>query len=329
MTLARAHGLAVILALLAPSTALAHSLDFGVLRVRAIGGGAELVLRAAGHEGTPPDVTLATEGPCALTASPRRAVNADRVEVRVRCDGALEDTVIRVEGMDEALSVIAVVDRADGGVDRAVLTATSPSLTVGARPAPGQTFARYLRLGAEHLATGLDHLLFLLALALLVARGARRTERPAARALLVAITGFTLGHSLTLALRVLAGASLPSAPVEACVALSIVLLASELARPPRDTLTQRYPGAVAAALGLVHGLGFAGALGELGWPEGGALEALAGFNLGLEAAQLAAVAAAYPLVRLLVAREAERVPAYAIGAIAAAWTIERLAALGA
>ncbi len=180
----------------------------------------------------------------------------------------------------------------------------------------------YLALGVEHIALGLDHLLFVLGLVLVVGRDRRR--------LLLAITGFTLAHSLTLAASTLGLAALPQGPVEACIALSIVLLALEIV-DERPTLTRRWPGLVAFAFGLLHGFGFAGALQEIGVPPDRAWVSLLGFNLGVEVGQLAIVGAA--LVVGLVARRLPHparyrlVAAYAGGTVAAAWAIERSVAL--
>jgi hypothetical protein len=176
----------------------------------------------------------------------------------------------------------------------------------------------YLALGVEHIVVGIDHVLFVLGLLLLVGWQRRR--------LLLAITGFTLAHSITLAASTLGWAALPQGPVEVCIALSIVLLAAELV-DERPTLTRRLPGLVAFAFGLLHGFGFAGALQEIGVPPDRAWLSLLGFNLGVEAGQLGIIAVA-GVVGLL----ARRLPhprrwrlaaAYAGGTVAAAWAIER------
>lgn len=181
--------------------------------------------------------------------------------------------------------------------------------------------ATYLALGVEHVLAGFDHVLFVLGLLLLV--GWRRR-------LVWALTGFTLAHSLTLTASTLGVAALPQGPVEACIALSVVLLATELLHE-RPTLTRRLPGVVALAFGLLHGFGFAGALQEIGVAPDRAWPSLLGFNLGVEAGQLLLIAAAG-----LLGLAARRLPqprrwrmgaAYAGGALAAAWTIERTLAL--
>ncbi|MFT3774788.1 MAG: HupE/UreJ family protein [Minicystis sp.] len=212
----------------------------------------------------------------------------------------------------------------------AVLREDSPSFTIPA-PSGEPTTSRlqrargYFGAGVTHILHGIDHLLFVLGLLLLV-RG------PAA--LVRTITAFTLAHSITLALAVTAAVRLPPAPVEAAIALSLVLLAAEIVRPPNDsepTLARRRPAVIAFAFGLLHGFGFAGGLAELRVPQTDLPLALAGFNLGVEAGQLAFVAAALaviPLLRRVVARvpRPERVPAYVIGALGAFFVFERVAA---
>jgi hydrogenase/urease accessory protein HupE len=140
-----------------------------------------------------------------------------------------------------------------------------------------QTLAEYGRLGVHHITTGIDHLLFVLCL-MCVAGTWRR--------LLAAVTGFTLGHSLTLALATLEIVRPPVAPVEACIALSILLLAAEIVRRRTDTLSYRFPGAISTGFGLLHGFGFASALRDSGLPQTDVPTALVSFNVGVEAGQL-------------------------------------------
>lgn len=176
-------------------------------------------------------------------------------------------------------------------------------------------------LGVEHILGGIDHLLFVLALLFLVGFN---------RKLVWTITAFTLAHSITLALASLGLLTLRSPPVEATIALSIVLVAAE-ALHRRETLSRRWPALVAFGFGLVHGLGFAGALEEIGLPENHLAIALLTFNLGVEAGQLAVVAIAFGIYRLLAGmRFAERMRTamlYGIGGIAAYWSIARMVAI--
>ena len=199
-----------------------------------------------------------------------------------------------------------------------------PSLTVYGTPAAGGIrFLKpiaidYTRLGIEHILTGFDHLLFVLAVTLLVRSGKR---------LIAAITAFTVAHSLTLALTVLGWLWLPSAPVETAIALSIVLVCAECVRPA-DSLTHRAPWLVTFAFGLLHGLGFASALLAIGLPEKHVPSALLFFNVGVEIGQLLAIASFIALGSLLtrISRRPawlERGLVYAMGATAAFWSIER------
>jgi len=182
----------------------------------------------------------------------------------------------------------------------------------------GEIAQAYTVLGVEHILSGYDHLLFVLALLFLVGFNRR---------LVWTITAFTAAHSVTLALAALGLLTLRPAPVEATIALSIVLVAGE-ALHTRQTLARRWPALVAFLFGLVHGLGFAGALKEIGLPQNHLSVALLTFNAGVELGQLLVVGLAYLLYRALTrwARfETMRAPAlYAIGAVAAYWSLSRI-----
>lgn len=215
------------------------------------------------------------------------------------------------------------IELADGRLVRTLLDGSRPTAVVPERESRLDVARQYLELGVEHLLTGIDHLLFVLCLCLLV------RER---RALLWTITAFTVGHSVTLTLATLGLVSFPQSVAETAIALSIVLLAAELLREDAagasDTSgswIRRRPWSMAFAFGLLHGLGFAGALTEVGLPQSEIPMALLTFNLGIELGQLAFVlvvlllaALAHPLLARLPAR-AVRIPAYAIGSLAAFW----------
>jgi len=189
----------------------------------------------------------------------------------------------------------------------------------------------YLVLGVEHILLGIDHLLFVLAL-LLIVKGVGR--------LVATVTAFTVAHSITLGAATLGLVHVSSAPVEAVIALSILFLASELARQraagnPGDgaNLTQRFPWVVAFAFGLLHGFGFAGALSEVGMPQQAVPLALLFFNVGVELGQLLFIAAVFGFA-WLVRLSAVRVPAvwpravaYGVGSVAAFWVVERTIAV--
>jgi hydrogenase/urease accessory protein HupE len=176
----------------------------------------------------------------------------------------------------------------------------------------------------EHILAGLDHLLFVLAL-LLVVRGVKR--------IIATVTAFTVAHSLTLVAATLGWVHVPGPPVEAIIALSIVFVAGEVLHGLRGRpgLTARAPWVVAFSFGLLHGLGFAGALAEVGLPDTAIPVALLTFNVGVEIGQLmfiVAVLAVRALVTRLVVLPAALVPriaAYGIGSLAAFWTVERIA----
>jgi len=183
----------------------------------------------------------------------------------------------------------------------------------------GDLAGAYAKLGIEHILTGFDHLMFVLGLLLLVGRG---------RLLIWTITAFTLAHSLTLAAGVLGVITPPRAPIEAAIALSILLVAVECMKSG-PSLTRRAPWAVAFGFGLLHGFGFAGALAEIGLPPSQVPLALASFNVGVELGQLAVIFLAWALARLLVSvtqqvRRLETPLVYVMGTAAAYWTIARV-----
>lgn len=189
--------------------------------------------------------------------------------------------------------------------------------------------SEYLVLGVEHILTGYDHLLFVACLLMLAGTFKR---------VLWIITGFTLAHSVTLALAALDLVNVAIPPLEAVIALSIVFVAAELVRPARETLTWRFPMLVSSGFGLLHGFGFAAVLGEIGLPQTEVPLALLFFNLGVEFGQLAFIAslvvllfATQSVLRLVSARAADwglqdfvKPTGYVVGSLAAMWTIERV-----
>jgi len=205
------------------------------------------------------------------------------------------------------------------------LTADEPVTTILAEPSALSVLADYFVIGAEHIIFGWDHLLFVIALVLLV-----RNPWPVVKA----ATAFTIAHSITLVATILGYSGLPGRPVEALIALSIVFLAVEVALvlrdPERQTLTRRFPWAVAFAFGLIHGFGFAGALADIGLPQTQLAAALFAFNVGVEAGQLLVVAltmivlAGLNRVPPLAERRALTAATYAIGAVGSYWLIERI-----
>lgn len=224
------------------------------------------------------------------------------------------------EGSNDALLRVSLPD---GRVFRHVLRSETPTFEIPRSGRPESVLVGYIRLGFDHILEGLDHLLFVLGLLLLATSPLLLVET---------ITSFTIGHSVTLALASLGIAQVPSRPVEVLIAASILLLAVELARgreaPP--TLLRRFPWAMAFLFGLLHGLGFAGALAEIGLPPDDVPLALFSFNVGIELGQLAFVAVMMVAGLLLRSVLRERpawmdlAPAYGIGCLSAYWVLERL-----
>jgi hydrogenase/urease accessory protein HupE len=243
----------------------------------------------------------------------------------VRCGPGLVGERVGFRGLGAArVDGLVRIELSDGRTVRGVVRASEPTMMVPAAAERSAVFLDYLRLGFEHILAGVDHLLFVFGLLLLVDGTA---------SLVRTITAFTVGHSVTLSLAALGLVRYPSALMELIIAVSVLLVAVELTRrvPPMSTLMRRWPWAVAGAFGLLHGLGFAGALAEVGLPENEIPAALLSFNAGIEIGQLAFVGAVLPLRAIArrafvsVPRWAELVPIYAMGSLAAAWCFERLA----
>lgn len=246
-------------------------------------------------------------------------------------EAGLWGSEIRVAGLEGSpVDVLVRITWLDSREFVEMLRSNDPSVSVPSmaqRNQPLRVLRTYIGLGIEHIASGIDHLFFVLGLLMLVV-GVRR--------LFWTVTAFTLAHSVTLALSVLGLANLPSAPVEAIIAMSIVLVASESLRR-EATLSRRYPQLIGFAFGLIHGLGFAGALREIGLPQDGVWRALLGFNLGVELGQLAfigvVVGVAVCIRRAMSEAKSARLlsglglaGAYAIGSVACFWVFERISA---
>ncbi len=231
---------------------------------------------------------------------------------------------IAIDGLSALQTdVLLRVSLLDGTTNSAILRPSDPAWLVPARADRGEVVAAYWRMGATHILEGVDHLLFLLAL-LLIVSGFKQ--------LLKTVTAFTLAHSLTLGAATLGFVHVPPAPTEAVISLSILFLAVEVVRKHQGEigLTERRPWLVALAFGLFHGLGFAGALSEAGLPGHEVPLALLMFNVGVETGQVLfviGVVGALALLRRLplpTVPGAWRIAPYAIGTAAAFWTIERI-----
>lgn len=244
---------------------------------------------------------------------------------QMRAVEPLEGQVVSIDGLQNTMTDALVrVEFASGDVWIERLTPGAPEATIPATPSHWFTAATYFKLGVEHILSGFDHLLFVLAL-LIITEGSWR--------LVKTVTAFTVAHSITLALATLGFVNVPSPPVEAVIALSIAFVAVEIVhvRQGRRSLAARAPWLVAFAFGLLHGFGFAGALSEIGLPAGQIPVALLFFNLGVEVGQLVFVGTVLALVALIRVRRRslpawlDLVPPYAIGTLAMFWVIERVA----
>jgi hydrogenase/urease accessory protein HupE len=222
--------------------------------------------------------------------------------------------------------VLVRLEMRDGTVWTSLVRPAQPWIEIAAAPGVLAVAGAYVLHGIEHILFGFDHLLFVLALILIVRNG---------RVLLWTITAFTLAHSITLSLATLGVVHVPGPPVEATIALSILLLACEIVRMQRGqvSLTSRWPWIVAFCFGLLHGFGFASALTEIGLPLGDIPLALLSFNIGVEIGQLVFIGAVLGALAFVgrigipsrIARGALPVATYAIGSVAAFWFFERLA----
>ena len=220
----------------------------------------------------------------------------------------LTDVIIRYESLA-------------GELLTARLSANTPAYQFSETPSFESVITTYTELGIEHILRGTDHLLFVACLVLIAGF---------TRKLFWAISGFTLAHSITLALSSLDLIVLPIAPLEAVIALSIVFLAVEIAKKQRHSLTYRYPVVVSASFGLLHGFGFAAGLAEIGLPKSDLIAGLLFFNVGVEIGQLLFIAAMLLVLTLLnkiknlPLLKLEKISSYIIGSIAMMWCIERV-----
>jgi hydrogenase/urease accessory protein HupE len=304
--------------LLAP-LAQAHELSMAELMVREVARGEFVVQWGAGEKSAPAD-----------SMTPQWPAHCRAEGMALRCGDQGLTGVMSVKGVGDRFSAALVkVSWLDGQSRVYTITAGQPTARLFGSAEDqrdmGEVAWAYTTLGVEHILSGIDHLLFVGALLFLV--GFRRQ-------LVWTISAFTLAHSLTLASAALGWLTLRSPPVEASIALSIVLVAGEAlhtSKNGRQTLARRWPALVAFLFGLVHGLGFAGALKDIGLPQQHLVAALLSFNLGVELGQLFAVGVVALLLWAL--RGQRRLPAlrtpvlYGIGSLAAYWSWLRVAAI--
>lgn len=311
---------------------------------------------AAAHDARPVAVTITEALPGIFQSSVRvpPTVAADNIPVLVwpagcgaagdnnnlvRCEGGLAGLQLTLDYplFNPSLATFYRLQTLDGGTSSSILAPNTEVWTVPEVMTRGRVARDYLLLGVEHILGGLDHLLFVLGL-LVIARTARR--------ILLAVTGFTLAHSITLSMSSLGVINIPIVPVEAVIALSILFLAHEISRQQVDGLTYRYPMLVSFSFGLLHGLGFASALGEIGLVRNEVFVSLLFFNLGVEIGQVLFILAVAGLVWLLqtlakarnlgspvpagaeeplARRRMDMTAAYVIGVPSAYWLFERVA----
>ncbi len=256
--------------------------------------------------------------------------DAYTVHGRYSCPGGLSGQTLSLDypGSNPGLSTLIRVGLLSGETHTRVLDPGEESWTVPEDENVWQVSKQYAGLGIEHIFAGIDHLLFVACL-IFIARTPRR--------ILVTVTGFTLAHSLTLALATLGIVALPVAAVEAVIALSIVFLAHEIAVANPRSWTWRYPILVSGSFGLLHGFGFAAVLGDIGLPQTELPAALLFFNVGVEVGQILFIAAIALIVTLgarLLRRTRQQLldrrwtglaGSYIIGSLASFWLVQRMA----
>ncbi|MEM9634238.1 MAG: HupE/UreJ family protein [Pseudomonadota bacterium] len=310
----------------------AHALQPGYASIEQIGAASwQIFWRKPDVAGKPMAIDLQLPATCTPSSGPpvMRREGAWEAFWTASCVGGLLGKSLTISGLERTQTDVLVRFSPLGQASRSLrLTADRPDAVLPVEPEGWQVFEAYTWLGFEHILEGWDHLLFLFALLVLIRDFWR---------LVGAVTAFTVAHSLTLAASTLGWLTLPAAPVEAVIALSIVFLASEIAasRQGSRRLSQTAPWLVTFAFGLLHGLGFAGALKDIGLPQADIPLALLAFNIGVEAGQLAFVIAAAVIFQLLSTllpdrrsilnmRPVSLVLAYVIGGWSSYWLIERI-----
>lgn len=340
--MSRGYGAVIaVLVLSAGADVRAHGLAAAFVSIETSDGyDADVLLKLPEVEGKTLDLSVRFADGCRELSAPTRFKRGDGLVERwtIRCAQPLAGMEIELLGLNTILGEAFVEFRSsDAPAWNTIVRRGSARTRLASRDRAGfENSASYFPLGVEHILSGFDHLFFVLALLLIVWRSrAPEGARAVAETIFATVTAFTIGHSATLAAASLDLLRLPTAPTEFAIALSVLLLAVELARDDRSTLTMRFPWLLAFAFGLLHGFGFAGALQDIGLPPEGIAMPLLLFNLGVEAGQLLIVLAAG--AAMLVAgsvtgrrhRTASLHPAfnklliYGIGTLTAFWCFER------
>lgn len=236
----------------------------------------------------------------------------------------LSGETISISNLEKTLIDVMINIELDNDINHSfLLHPDNPEVTIPIEPDRFSVFIGYIRLGLEHILMGYDHLLFVLVLLLLISNIGQ---------LFWTITSFTLAHSITLALASLDILTLPSAPVEAVIALSILFLAKEYLtfQNGETSMTASYPWLVSFTFGLLHGFGFAGALSDIGFPQNQIFTALLSFNIGVELGQILFIIVCSVIMVLLQKTGLfsnlhfiKKVMAYGIGSLASFWLITR------
>ncbi|RLA68619.1 MAG: HupE/UreJ family protein [Epsilonproteobacteria bacterium] len=244
---------------------------------------------------------------------------------QMKCTESLADKTLFIEGLKSTgTDLLLRLELLSGVSHSKLLSSSTASYRIPKDASSWQIVQTYSWLGITHILLGFDHLLFIFAL-LLIVKNMRR--------LLWTITAFTLAHSLTMVVATLGIIHLPSAPVEAIIALSILFLAMEIIHEKQGKrgITSRYPWIIAFIFGLLHGFGFAGALAEIGLPQQAITLALIFFNIGVELGQLLFVATIVFIVVMLqrlsapaLLNKLQTTVVYMIGGISSFWLIERI-----
>lgn len=302
--------------------ALAHESAPGVLALREVSEGRYL---ARWTNPMPPieDVVVHLPKPCVIAGKSSFGYrDAPVVPSEMNCGGELAGELRFTSELAQLGPVAVNIEHHDGSQSMYLSQGSPPRVFLGKMSHDGgatRVLWDYGLLGIEHILLGIDHLLFLLGL-LLLARSWK--------SLVATISAFTAAHSITLAAASLALVSVPTAPVEISIALSVLLLAVEVGQPGQ-TITRRWPWLVAFGFGLLHGLGFASALSEVGLPRNAIALSLLGFNLGVEVGQLSIVVCVYLALRFLAPKpeNRRRVEWLSVGALAACstfWLLQRI-----